>query len=225
MVLQLALQGAACNVLEVHVDAADHIVPGDRLHDVIVRNRHPLSTGHAALQLTTGHAGELFIPASFEAHALLVPVDADGSSREVPKWLPTLLDAVKREAAFESATANEWELSELFLLDVGDATSDQGVAASQVATFAEDFAVFARGFVAQHLTQPFAQCREFAVKRIPINGLALAVPANFEDRDGCGEHTAVRGVDLSAGRSDGLHAGFEAFSHLGPLLVFSALDP
>ena len=148
MFLKLPTEGIARDVLQMHVDAADDVVPGHGLDDVVIRDRHPLPSGDAALQLATGHAGELIVPAGLQADPVFIAVDADGSAGQVAKWLAALLNAREGEAALEPATSDERQLDQLLLFDVRNATGDQGIPAAHVASVAQNFPVFSGAFVA-----------------------------------------------------------------------------
>jgi len=208
-----------------HVDAADDVVSSHGLNDVVIRDGHPLPSGDAALQLAARHAREFFVPAGLQSDPVFVAVDADGSAGQVAERLAALLDAREREAALEPAATDEGQLDQLLLLDVRDAASDEGVAAAHVASVAQNFAVFSGAFVAQHVAESGAQVVEFAVKGVPIDGFAFAVPPHFKNGHRSRQDTSIGCVDLSARRSDGLDARFEALAHSVPLLVFRALDP
>ena len=101
-----------------HVDAADDIVSGHGLDDVVIRDGHPLPSGDAALQLTARHAREFFVPAGFQSDPVFVAVDADGSAGQVAEGFAALLDPRERKATLEPAAANEGQLDQLLLLDV-----------------------------------------------------------------------------------------------------------
>ena len=179
--LKLPTEGIARDVLQMHVDAADDVVPGHGLDDVVIRDRHPLPAGDAALQLATGHTGELIVPAGLQADPVFIAVDADGSAGQVAKRLAALLNAREGEAALEPATSDERQLDQLLLLDVRNATGDEGIPAAHVASVAQNFPVFSGAFVAQHFAQPSAQVIELAIEGVPIDGFAFAVPPHFKD--------------------------------------------
>ena len=223
--LELSTKGIARDVLQMHVDAADDIVSSHGLNDVVIRDGHPLPSGHAALQLATGHAGELIVPAGLQADPVFIAVDADGTAGQVAKRLAALLDAREGKATLEPAATDEGQLDQLLLFDVRNAAGDEGVAAAHVATVAQNFAVFSGGFVAQHVAESGAQVVEFAVEGVPIDGFAFAVPPHFKNGHRSRQDTSVGCVDLSARRGDGLDARFEALAHGVPLLVFRSLDP
>ena len=65
MRLKLLAKGVGSDVLEVHVNAGNHVQSSVWLNDKIIGYRHPLATGNAALNLLADASRQLGVPAGF----------------------------------------------------------------------------------------------------------------------------------------------------------------
>ena len=77
MCLKLLAKGVGSDILQVHVNAGNHIQSSLWLNNEIIGYRHPFAASNAALNLLADTSRQLGVPAGFESNAVFISVDAN----------------------------------------------------------------------------------------------------------------------------------------------------
>ena len=124
---ELPLERGGRHVLQVQVQRGHHVQALDRIHEVVVRDGHPLVAGHFARELLAFDAGEFFVPGALDANALLLTVDAHRSCGELAEGATAVFTTLKHQAALVTAQLHEGEFAQFLVGGERDVSGDEGL--------------------------------------------------------------------------------------------------